>query len=242
MPVVNRPSTDRSVAVVVLAKLPVPGLVKTRLCPPCTPDEAAGIAEASLRDTLAAVSLACRAHPGILGRITISIERHGHDLPEWIAAAGQVIDQCPGDLGIRLAQAFASVDAPAILIGMDTPQVTPDLLREVAMTLRAGDSVIGPATDGGYWMIGFRDQPPKVFAGVPMSTDQTGLEQVLAMKRHGLDPSFAPPLTDFDVFEDAKRIARNLDGSHFQRAVDTVASRLTRVTVPPVPTQPTEST
>lgn len=218
------------VTIIVLAKLPVPELVKTRLCPPCTPVEAAQIAEASLIDTLDAVAAARTLRPELVREVILCVDRLGRVAPEWIARVGRIVDQCEGGLADRLEHAFGSVEGPAILIGMDTPQVTAELLIDAARSLgmRGHDSVIGPAKDGGFWIIGFRRCPPNVFRGVPMSTDHTGEDQLIAMGREGLTPELLPALTDFDTFADAVEIASFLPGSRMQAAVRNVAERLGR--------------
>jgi uncharacterized protein len=214
------------IAIIVLAKLPIPGRVKTRLCPPCTPEEAALIAEASLLDTLTAVKDAVGARGDLFGSTFISLERSGFAVPDRLGRSGHVFDQCEGGLGERLAHAFATVARPAILIGMDTPQVTVELLVEAATHLHTEDSVIGPATDGGFWIIGLRSAHPRAFDGVPMSSDRTGVEQVLALRRIGLNPVFVSPLSDFDEFEEAVAAAALIPGSRMHTAVRRVADRI----------------
>jgi uncharacterized protein len=151
------------VTVLVIAKSPLPGRVKTRLCPPCTPVEAAAIAEASLADTLRAVDDS-RAR-----RWTLVLA--GPPGP-WLPAHADVVAQNAGGLGERLAAAAADVDGPMLTVGMDTPQLTPELLDESCRRLLhpESDAVLGPAADGGYWAIGFREPCPGAFTGAPMST------------------------------------------------------------------------
>ena len=137
---------------IVLAKAPVPGRVKTRLCPPFTPDQAAGLAEAALTDTLYAAR-ACAADNLLL----FLDGRPGPWLPN--ARTGQdigVAAQPAGGLDMRITAAFAAAakrdPGPALLIGMDTPQVNPALLNEGLHLLhRDAEAVFGPADDGGFW-------------------------------------------------------------------------------------------
>lgn len=123
----------------VIAKAPVAGRVKTRLTPVFTPQQAADLALASLQDTLAAV-LATPARR----RVLVLDGEPGPWLPEGI----EVVPQCTGGLDARLAAAFALTDGPALLIGMDTPQVTPGLLAS-GLDFREADAWFGPADDGG---------------------------------------------------------------------------------------------
>ena len=129
----------------VIAKEPVPGQVKTRLCPPCTPEQAADIAEAGLADTLATVA----ATPA--SRRVIALD--GRPGP-WLPAGFEVVSQRSGGLGNRLAGAFEDCfhvsDEPVVLIGMDTPQVRPEQLVSVQALLEStADAVVGLAPDGG---------------------------------------------------------------------------------------------
>ena len=101
---------------IVVAKSPVAGRVKTRLCPPCTPHQAAAIAEAALADTLATAA----ATPASARVIALD----GTPGP-WIPDGFVIVPQLGTGLDQRLANAFAAVSGPAVLIGMDTPQITP---------------------------------------------------------------------------------------------------------------------
>ncbi|HLH27711.1 MAG TPA: DUF2064 domain-containing protein, partial [Acidimicrobiales bacterium] len=159
--------------VLVMAKEPLPGRVKTRLCPPLSPEEAAAFAEAALADTLEAV-----AHSGADRRILALAGRPG----PWLPSGFEVIGQRGGGLAERLAAAWADAGAPGIQIGiqigMDTPQVGAAELDAALTLVDAGRAVLGPAADGGWWAIGgaFPD-PAALFDGIPMSTPQTGSAQ-----------------------------------------------------------------
>ena len=129
--------------VLVITKAPVPGRSKTRLSPPCTPEQAAGIAAAAVGDTLDAV----RAAP-MAGRV-VALDGAPGDLE---LDGFRVVPQADGDLGTRLAAAFADAMAdgpvPTLLIGMDTPQVTPGLLVRCASMLESSDAGHRGARDG----------------------------------------------------------------------------------------------
>jgi glycosyltransferase A (GT-A) superfamily protein (DUF2064 family) len=131
-----------SPALLVIAKSPVAGKVKTRLCPPCTPEQAAALARAALRDTLAAANA---THAG--RRVVVLDGRPG----PWLEPGFEVIPQRGDGLAERLAAAFEDVGEPAFLVGMDTPQVTSSLLNAGLSAVQNGDSAFGAAPDGGYW-------------------------------------------------------------------------------------------
>ena len=202
---------------IVLAKEPVPGQVKTRLTPPYTPEQAASLAAAALHDTLAAV----RRAPGVRPVLCLA----GHDAPAHPRCAdcrtAPVVAQRAGDLGVRIAAAFADVagDGPAVLVGMDTPQVRPAQLAAAAAALRTADAVLGPADDGGWWLLGLRRPRAGLFDGVPMSTARAGAEQLQRLTDSGLRVVAAPRLRDVDTAADARAVAALAPRTRFARRV-----------------------
>ncbi|MEV8290236.1 TIGR04282 family arsenosugar biosynthesis glycosyltransferase [Streptomyces niveus] len=192
----------------VIAKEPLPGRVKTRLTPPYTPAEAALIAEAALADTLRTV-LAVPARR----RVLVLEGRPGPWLPPGI----DVVPQCAGGLDERLAAAFAGCTGPTLLVGMDTPQITPELLDPVGHFGHLGtsahfdrDAWFGPADDGGFWALGLAAPecaPPDLIRGVPMSVPETGAVQRRRLVDAGLTVRDLPRLRDVDSASDAAYVA-----------------------------------
>jgi uncharacterized protein len=199
------------VNLIVIAKEPVPGRVKTRLAPRLTPREAAEVAEAAIADTLAAVAAVDAT------RRVLALDGRAGD---WLPAGFDVVPQCRGGLGERLAGAFEAAGGPALLVGMDTPQLSPGLLRRSAAMLVEPrvDAVLGPAADGGYWAIGLRRPDPRVFEGVPMSSARTGLAQRRRLAELGLRVAELPTLRDVDTYADARAVARLCPRSRFAAA------------------------
>ena len=201
--------------VIVIAKEPVPGRVKTRLTPPFTPADAALLAKAALADTLAAVA----ATP--VTRAVLALDGAPGD---WLPPGFRVIPQRGGGLDERLAAAFAdayaTLPAPMVLIGMDTPQVTPGMLSDAAGALVSdeADAVFGPAADGGFWLLGLRRPDRSLLAGVPMSRPDTGRHQMDRLTSAGLRVAMLPELTDVDTFREAELIAGLIPGSRFAAA------------------------
>jgi glycosyltransferase A (GT-A) superfamily protein (DUF2064 family) len=189
--------------VLVIAKEPVPGRVKTRLVPPCTPWQAAALAEAALADTLHTV-LAAPARRRVL-------VLDGEPGP-WLPPGFDIMPQCGGGLDERLAGAFAAVRGPALLIGMDTPQLTPGLL---AVDWEIADAWFGPAADGGFWGLGLRAPDAALVRGVPMSTADTGAVQRARLHAAGLRVAELPRLRDVDTAADAVAVARQAPLSRF---------------------------
>ncbi len=189
-----------TVHLVVLAKAPVPGRVKTRLCPPCTPADAARIAAAALADTLDTGS----AVPAV--RRTLVLDG------EYAAPAGwDRVPQRGAGLPERLAHAFRDTrlpGVPTLLVGMDTPQLTAAHLAAAAGLLDTAGAVLGPAADGGWWALGLRDAAhAEVLRDVPTSTDRTGARTRAALRGRGVRVGMLPVLRDVDTAADAAAVA-----------------------------------
>jgi uncharacterized protein len=211
-----------SLQLLVIAKEPVPGRVKTRLCPPCTPEQAAAVAAASLADTLRTVDAIPAA-----GRTLVICGAYR-------PPAGWGLMRQRGDgLSQRLAHAFvdtALAGRPTLLIGMDTPQVTPAQLAAVAAELDRADAVLGPAEDGGWWALALRDPADgRLLAGVPMSTPDTCALTSRALHENGLTVEYGPSLRDVDTAADAHAVAAQCPDGSFAATV--------RLQVPPVPAE-----
>ncbi|HST46763.1 TIGR04282 family arsenosugar biosynthesis glycosyltransferase [Jatrophihabitans sp.] len=205
--------------VIVLAKQPLPGRAKTRLTPPLRPDQAARVAAGALTDTLAAAA-------GVAaGRHLLAFEG---DPAEWLPAGWRYTGQPDGALDVRLVAAFAAADPrrPAVLVGMDTPQCRPEHLT--AFNPVRYDACLGPAVDGGYWAIGFRDPAAaaSTIRGVPMSTGETGSVQLARLREAGLRVQLLDVLSDFDTFDAACEILDQAPDGAFARAMRDVRVEL----------------
>ncbi|HEV2244083.1 MAG TPA: TIGR04282 family arsenosugar biosynthesis glycosyltransferase [Streptosporangiaceae bacterium] len=205
----------------VIAKAPVPGRVKTRLTPPFSPRQAAQLAEAALADTLAAAAKVPAA------RHVIALDgAPGHWLPggfEVISQRGRGLDE---RIAAALGEAYARLPVPVVLIGMDTPQVTPGLLESALRPLADGtaDAVFGPAADGGFWLLGLRRPDPALVVGVPMSTARTGAAQLARLAGAGMRVRRLPCRLDVDSAADADAVAEQIPGSRFAAALRAVYS------------------
>ncbi len=183
------PDNTLAAQLMVIAKEPVPGRVKTRLTPAYTPAEAAELAEAALADTLAAV-----ASVSVTRRILALAGSPGR----WLPPGFDVIAQRGGGLDERLAWALADAlvtsPDPLVFIGMDTPQVTPALLAQAVEPLVSGtaDATFGMAEDGGFWLLGLREIDPALVLGVPMSREDTGAVQLARLHHAGLRVRMLP--------------------------------------------------
>ena len=206
--------------VLVMAKAPVPGRSKTRLCPPCTPVEAAAIAEAALADTLDVVR-ACAAERKVLAL--------DGEPGSWLPNGFDVVAQVGLDFNDRLAAAWAEVSGPCLQIGMDTPQITATMLDAGLDAVTEGvAAALGLAADGGWWALGMHRPVPAVFAGVPMSTSHTGGDQLAALRAHGMEPVMLPVLSDIDTMVDARAVADTIPGSRTAALVAAVGAEAGR--------------
>lgn len=189
---------------IVMAKAPIAGFAKTRLVPPLTHEQAAGLAEAMLCDMLA------RPWPGVVRHLCVSGE--SERFVEAEAAGWQLSQQAAGDLGVRLDTASraafdAGADAVAFL-GTDAPDLPDTFLPEVQTALTEGaDLVIGPATDGGYYTIATRAHQACLYADMPWS--QPGLfdATMAAAAKAGLRTHRLPVWSDMDEVADLVRFA-----------------------------------
>jgi glycosyltransferase A (GT-A) superfamily protein (DUF2064 family) len=208
--------SNRIDTVIVIAKQPVAGRVKTRLVPPLTFQQAADVAGAALRDTLDTLT-------------ALPVRRHllafDGDPSGWAPQPWRPFPQVSGGLDRRLAAAFDRARrGPALLVGMDTPQLRIEQLARFDAARH--DACLGMATDGGYWAIGLRD--PRLAAravlGVPMSTPHTGADQLHRLRRLGLRVLLLDELTDVDTVGDALTVAALTTGSRFALAVQQATS------------------
>ncbi|HKS44160.1 MAG TPA: DUF2064 domain-containing protein [Amycolatopsis sp.] len=211
----------------VVAKAPIAGFAKTRLCPPASPRQAAEIAAAALLTTLTAVAATPRSVPVVAVTGDFGKAVRAAELAQAMSGM-TVIAQRGRVFGERLANAHTDAAAvlglPVLQIGMDTPQVTSELLAGTAADLLVAnrDAVLGPAEDGGWWALGLRDpRAAKVLAGVPMSQPDTGSRTLRALTAAGLRTVPVAQLTDVDTMADARRVAR-LAGGRFAEAVAAV--------------------
>lgn len=217
-------------AVLVLAKAPVPGRVKTRLCPPLTPEQAADLAAAALLDSLAAASGLRGAAPVavLIGDVERAARR---DELRAALARVLVVGQRGDGLGARIAAAHTDIAhrlpyRRTLQIGMDTPQVDTALLADAdaALTTPGVDAVLGLATDGGWWALGLREpSAAALVAHVPTSRDDTGDRTLAALRDAGLRVALLPELIDVDTVDDARAVAYAAPHTRFAAAVSALA-------------------
>lgn len=205
----------------IMAKSPVPGQVKTRLCPPLTAEEAADVAAASLLDTLE-VALST---PGAAPVVALAGVVERADVRDALAEC-VVIPQRGGTFADRLVHAHADVSRfgmPVLQIGMDTPQLTPALLASCA---EFEEAALGLALDGGWWALGLRNPlHAEVLRDVPMSQADTGARTLDALHGlHRLRVRTLPVLSDVDTMADARTVAAQVPHGRFAATLTEIAA------------------
>jgi uncharacterized protein len=213
--------TDAPVTLLVVAKAPVPGLAKTRLAATIGERAAAEIAAAALLDTLDAVAAAAVAGRVVALTGDLDAAAGGPEIRHRLGSF-TVVPQRGDGFADRLANAHADAahGFPVLQIGMDTPQVTAELLADCASRLLDAPAVLGPALDGGWWALGVRSPAmAECLRAVPMSQSDTGDLTLKALQHNGIDVSALEPLADFDVVDDVASVReRCRPDSRFARA------------------------
>lgn len=202
-----------STQLLLIAKAPVAGRVNTRMCPPCTPEQAAEIAAASLSDTMIAMA----ATPAV--RHTLILSGQYRAPQGWYT-----VPQRGNGLAERLANGFVETALPGVaslLVGMDTPQLTPELLDGLTTLLAQADAVVAPAADGGWWALGMHEpRHANVLRQVRMSTPDTCKWTAAALRAQSLRLRFGPTLRDVDTADDAIAVAPACKQGAFTAAVN----------------------
>jgi rSAM/selenodomain-associated transferase 1 len=199
-------------ALVIFARAPLPGHTKTRLIPSLGADGAAALYRCFLLDTLAQAARA-PAQPVIAA----AAADHVPALRALAAEAGleaEVTIQSDGDLGARMChafqEAFARGHSRAVIVGSDSPSLPPARVAEALAQSAARDLVLGPSFDGGYYLIGLRAAPPRLFAGIAWSQPTVLLETLRRACELGLSVSLLDPWYDVDTPEDLARLRTHL--------------------------------
>lgn len=197
--------------ILVVAKAPVAGEAKTRLAATVGAEQAADVAAAALLDTLHTVAAAAEVTPvlALTGNVG-----HAARETELVAAINgwHVVSQRGDTFAERLACAHADAGAvgpePVLQIGMDTPQISAAHLGQMATALAKNDAVLGPAEDGGWWLLGLRDpMQARLLHDVPMSRPDTAAATLRSLESAGLRVWIGATLRDVDELADAEAVA-----------------------------------
>ena len=209
----ERSVSTAPLVVAVVAKAPRPGQVKTRLCPPLSLENAAELGDAFLRDTVERV----RRLEGVQVVIAYT-PPEDRELFEALCPGVVLVPQADGDLGRRLAATFATLCGrgvrAVVAVGTDTPTLPLAFVREAFARLDEGaDVVLGPADDGGYYLIGLRRLHQSLFEDIPWSTARVFADTADRVERAGLNLATLPGWRDVDTFADLAHLAQGFEGA-----------------------------
>lgn len=183
------------VRVALFARFPTPGAAKTRLIPTLG---AAGAA--ILHARLVERTVAVMRRSGVPGEVHIT-GAPASRFAAWLGDDVAFVDQVAGDLGARMA----AVVTPCVIIGADVPDLAAAHLRAAVAAVAAGQRVIGPAEDGGYYLIGLPQPAPELFADMVWGTDHVLATTLDRLAARGTAPVLLPTLADLDRPEDLVR-------------------------------------
>ncbi len=212
-------------ALFVMAKDPRAGQVKTRLCPPLTPEMAAELYQCFLLDVLELVA----GLPGVDPAVAFSPPEAREAFSGIASGRFRLLSQEGADLGARLENAFRvlfqSGYERVAAVSTDSPDLPAEHLHEAFARLEAADVVLGPCPDGGYYLIALSTLIPELFRNMPWSTDCVLVETATRVKRLGLRLSLLPEWADVDTAADLQRLVRVLtdSGRGGSRAVRTAS-------------------
>lgn len=205
--------------IVVLAKAPEPGLVKTRLCPPLRHEQAAELAAAALEDTLEAVRavVGARRVLALHGRLPAPVPGFAVVAQRGDDQAGRIV------AALHDAEQLVGAGGPLLLVGTDTPQLQPALMRDALVSAAAGAVALGPAEDGGWWGLAVpRAADAAPIAGVAMSLATTGELTRAALAASGAALVDLPALRDVDTIADALAVSAAAPDTRFARRLQTM--------------------
>ncbi len=200
-----------------MAKQPIYGAVKTRLCPPLTPREALSLYEAFLLDTISLVAAACDISGNVTPALAYSPQVSHAYFRDLVPEQFVLLPQNGESLGERLCnlpmQARALGFGPTAMISSDSPTLSPALVaRSFEELARPGvDVVLGPCTDGGYYLIGMNEPQPALFRGITWSTEHVTRETLAAAAHAGLSVATLPIWYDADTVADLRQMRADLD-------------------------------
>ena len=199
-------------ALVLFAKAPIPGQVKTRLCPPLTPDEAASLHGSFVLDSLERSKAAIQQQKLSLDRALACAPSAAHVFFKILGERHGVrlLDQVGEDLGARMQLAASTLFAEGyrrlLLVGTDLPSLPLSIYRDALAQLDRHPVVLGPALDGGYYLLGLRQPASELFDRIPWSTAEVLKATVARAETAGLTVGQLQPWRDVDTIEDLRSI------------------------------------
>jgi rSAM/selenodomain-associated transferase 1 len=188
-----------NIPLLLFAKAPIAGRVKTRLMTHCTAEQAAEIAKRLMQ---ASIQRACDFWPGdVYLSAWLDLDHHFfNDMLQKYPI--QITQQCEGDLGEKMRHALANFGYPAAVMGCDAPHTTGPTLLHAYRLLQQGQSVIGPSDDGGYYFLGLCQTADGLFIDKPWGSDHVLKKTLASAEDAGLKLSPLSTLNDVDEWQD----------------------------------------
>lgn len=188
----------------VFVRAPAAGAVKTRLAAAVGAEAALSLyrrlAEHTLREA------AALAGEGVEVRVHHTPADAGDAVRGWLGAGPVYLPQAEGDLGMRMREAFARAFADGarqvVIVGSDLPALSAELLRRAFALLEAHPAVIGPARDGGYYLLGLTGLVDGIFDGIAWSTSEVLAATLARFHAAGVEPAMLEQLADVDEIGD----------------------------------------
>lgn len=195
------------IPLILFAKAPIAGKVKTRLTSHCSDQQAADIAERLMQ---ASIQRACEVWPG---KVFLSVWLD-HDHPFFIEMQRQyqidILHQCDGDLGEKMRDALETLGYPAAVMGCDAPHISRESLQRAFRELAEGRSVIGPALDGGYYLLGLGERADALFRNKPWGQDKVLAQTIASSNKLELELHHLSVLNDVDEWPDLLDVLEEL--------------------------------
>jgi rSAM/selenodomain-associated transferase 1 len=185
-------------------RAPQPGRVKTRLAAAIGDQAALRVYTRLAEHTLAEVR--ALAADGIAVRVHYAPADAGEAVRTWLGDGPLYLPQAEGDLGARMRDAFARAFAAGaervVIVGSDLPELSASLLRRAFELLDSHPAVVGPARDGGYYLLGLRGTIEGIFAGIEWSTSSVLRATLERLRAAGAEPAILEVLSDVDTVAD----------------------------------------
>jgi uncharacterized protein len=196
--------SEDSKHLILFARYPLPGSAKTRLIPALGAEGAAALHRRLVLRTLRTANRACRA---VLANLEVRSEGGTEQaMSHWLGDSVRFLPQGSGDLGERMAgafdESFRTGSTATVIIGSDCPDLSADVIAAGFARLTAAPAVLGPARDGGYYLIGLSRPMPELFRGIPWGTDRVLADSLAVLQRQGCKPALLNHLEDIDRPED----------------------------------------
>jgi len=189
------------------AKAPIAGKVKTRLQTHCSPQQAASIAKVLLEESLIQ---ATTYWPGKV-YLSVALDSEHPFLQEMCAKYPvELVMQCTGDLGQKMSGAFDDFGYPAAIMGCDAPHIKAQDLQLAYQCLTQAQCVLGPSNDGGYYFIGLASAYPALFKDIAWGSDSVLSSTLVCAEKEQIDFKMLSPLNDVDEWQDVESVAQQL--------------------------------